>query len=352
MAPDNRKPIPQDVITAVLVSSARRCCLCFGLNGDFEQKQGQIAHVDHESSNPEFDNLAFLCLAHHDQYDGRTRQSKGFTVDELKAYRSLLYQEVERRRNAPGGIDSADTNADIHFDAGNRIQVVRKELGIKVSQFVEMLKYPSQREFEAIEKRTAESPLYLLQQVHDLTGASLEWLKHGDEPRYDYDVMPIHPVKDGIKYFADFHPKSFYMTLETTSLHVGIIMELRDYRYQALDLGMNLDYWNWIDQLWAFSNFYKILSILDEIAPRPFGAIIPTRYDKQLYAGKIHPLTALRHSSHLKAAWTDALLDYQREEESEWHYWRRYGGWLIKVQDALKEHLEMMAKHEAKKDTA
>lgn len=346
MSTEKRKPIPQEVITLVLVSSARRCCLCFGLNGDFEQKQGQVAHVDHNSGNPDFDNLAFLCLNHHDQYDGQTRQSKGFTVDELKAYRSLLYQEVERHRNSPGEIDSTNTDGQIHFDAGGRIQAVRKELGIKVSQFVEMLKYPSQREFEAIEKRSAESPLYLLQRVHDLTGASLEWLKHGDEPRYDYDGMPLHPVEDALQCIADFQPKNFYMTLETGNLHVGIIVKLSDYRFQALDLGLDLDYWNWVDDLWAFSNFYKIVSVLDDVAPRSFGAIIPTRYDKQLYEGKIHPLTALRHSAHLKAAWTDALLDYERKEESEWHYWSRYGSWLIKVQDALKEHLEMMAQHQ------
>lgn len=177
MEPEKRKPIPQEIITAVLVSSARRCCLCFGIKGDFEQKQGQVAHVDHNSANPDFDNLAFLCLHHHDQYDSQTRQSKGFTIQELKAYRDLLYREVERCRNSPSGMDAENPNEQMRFDAGGRIQAVRKELGIKVSQFVEILKYPSQSEFEGIEKRAAESPLFLLQRVHDLPGASLEWLK-------------------------------------------------------------------------------------------------------------------------------------------------------------------------------
>ena len=347
MEPEKRKSIPQEIITAVLVSSARRCSLCYGLNGDFEQKQGQVAHVDHNSANPDFDNLAFLCLNHHDQYDGQTRQSKGFTTEELKAYRDLLYQEVERRRNTPQGLDADHPNEQMRFEAGSRIQAVRKELGIKVSQFVEMLNYPSQREFEAIEDQAAESPLYLLQRVHDQTGASLAWLKHGDEPRYEYDVLPLHPVETAIQRINDLHPKNFFMTLETVSLHVGIVVELRDYRFQTLDLGMNLDYWNWADQLWAFSSFFQILTALDKIASRPFGAIIPTRYDQHLYEGKIHPLTVLRRSAHLKAAWTDALLDYQRIKASKWHYRIRYGSWLIKVQDALKNHFEWMAKGQA-----
>jgi hypothetical protein len=152
MTPEKHRPILQETITAIFVSSGRRCCLCFGLNGDFAQKQGQIAHVDHNSTNPDFDNLAFLCLNHHDRYDGQIWQSKGYTIQELKAYWDLLYQEVERRRDTQDGIDSANADSQIHFDAGGRIQAARKGLSIKVSLFVEMLKNPSRREFEAIEK--------------------------------------------------------------------------------------------------------------------------------------------------------------------------------------------------------
>jgi hypothetical protein len=41
-----RKKIPTDNETAVLVKSARRCPLCFCLEGDLEEKLGQIAHLD------------------------------------------------------------------------------------------------------------------------------------------------------------------------------------------------------------------------------------------------------------------------------------------------------------------
>jgi hypothetical protein len=53
-------------------------------------KQGQIAHLDKDPSNNALDNLAFLCLAHHDQYDSSTRQSKGLTIEEVKHYRTEL----------------------------------------------------------------------------------------------------------------------------------------------------------------------------------------------------------------------------------------------------------------------
>jgi hypothetical protein len=86
--------------TEILIKSHRRCCLCFGLNRDFTEKVGQIAHLDRDSSNSVNDNLAFLCLPHHDRYDGRTSQSKGFTPDEVKVYRSQLYSFLEQEWQA------------------------------------------------------------------------------------------------------------------------------------------------------------------------------------------------------------------------------------------------------------
>lgn len=54
-------------------------------------RKGQIAHLNHDASDRRFENLVYLCLEHHDEYDGRTSQSKGYTVDELRAYRDRLY---------------------------------------------------------------------------------------------------------------------------------------------------------------------------------------------------------------------------------------------------------------------
>lgn len=89
-----RKTTPSEIETRVLVSSGRRCCLCFGLRGDFDEKQGQIAHLDRDPSNFEFDNLAYLCLDHHDIYDSRTSQSKGMTINEVEEHRTQLYQAI------------------------------------------------------------------------------------------------------------------------------------------------------------------------------------------------------------------------------------------------------------------
>ena len=85
-----RTRIPPEVVADVLVTSRRRCCICFAVSGDAEEKKGQVAHLDRDASNNSRDNLIFLCLNHHDQYDTRTSQSKGFTVEEVGRYRAQL----------------------------------------------------------------------------------------------------------------------------------------------------------------------------------------------------------------------------------------------------------------------
>src|SRR6476469_2486991 len=93
----------------VLVRSRRRCAICFGLNRDVDTKQGQIAHIDHDSSNDKPGNLVFLCLEHHDKYDSRTSQSKGFTEDEIKRYRVELDDFLASSTFWPGYVPVGNT---------------------------------------------------------------------------------------------------------------------------------------------------------------------------------------------------------------------------------------------------
>lgn len=96
-----RTKTPEDVVTEVLTASLRRCCLCFALRGDGTEKKGQVAHLDQDPSNAALDNLAFLCFDHHDQYDSKTSQSKGLTIDEVKRHRAALLAHLAVRGGSP-----------------------------------------------------------------------------------------------------------------------------------------------------------------------------------------------------------------------------------------------------------
>ena len=90
-----RNQVPDDIQDQILVSSRRRCCICFGLNADLGIKQGQIAHLDRDNTNCHPDNFVFLCLPHHDQYDSKTSQSKGLREGEVRRFRKELYDRIE-----------------------------------------------------------------------------------------------------------------------------------------------------------------------------------------------------------------------------------------------------------------
>lgn len=89
-----RKKITKEVEAQVLAKSLRRCCLCFAINNDPSEKKGQIAHIDKDPANNKEENLSFLCLEHHSEYDSTTSQNKNYTQQELKQYKSQLHKAV------------------------------------------------------------------------------------------------------------------------------------------------------------------------------------------------------------------------------------------------------------------
>lgn len=90
-----RKAVSDSMQTMVLTKSCRRCCLCFGIDKNSAPVDGQIAHLDQNADNNSFDNLAWLCLWHHNAYDSQQRQAKGLTISEVKHHRDHLYQWLE-----------------------------------------------------------------------------------------------------------------------------------------------------------------------------------------------------------------------------------------------------------------
>ena len=86
-----RKRASKDVEAQVAMASRRRCCLCFFLRHDHEVKQGQMAHLNGNPSDSRYENLAFLCFEHHNEYDSRTSQSKGLLESEVRGWRDRLY---------------------------------------------------------------------------------------------------------------------------------------------------------------------------------------------------------------------------------------------------------------------
>ncbi len=97
----SRQPIPKQTETDLLLGCRRRCAICYGLHRDNRVKQGQIAHLNQKPDNNTLENLCFLCLDHHDQYDSKTSQSKKLTLDEVTSFKKELEEHIREIWNRP-----------------------------------------------------------------------------------------------------------------------------------------------------------------------------------------------------------------------------------------------------------
>ncbi len=86
-----RRPPTKEVEVAVLSKCRRRCALCYTYeDNDRADLQGQLAHISEDRSDSSEENLAYLCLRHHDWYDTKRSQSKGIPEGELRIAKKRL----------------------------------------------------------------------------------------------------------------------------------------------------------------------------------------------------------------------------------------------------------------------
>lgn len=107
-----RKRVPLKIQADLLIRSRRRCCLCVHLNQDFEEKEGQVCHLDGDAQNNQPENLVFLCFEHHHRYDSISAIGKGLTSEEVRYARSGLHHYWEQgsvhlsSRSLIGGLEA------------------------------------------------------------------------------------------------------------------------------------------------------------------------------------------------------------------------------------------------------
>lgn len=96
-----RKRIPSKTVDKVLIQSQRRCCLCLMWDADDQRKEGQIAHIDRNNENNAEENLAYLCLDHHNEYDTVPKQTKRLQPAEVREAKRQLLDCLAKDENSP-----------------------------------------------------------------------------------------------------------------------------------------------------------------------------------------------------------------------------------------------------------
>ncbi len=125
-----RKSLGGKVAAGVMVGVCRRCSLCYGLHNDMKEKRGQIAHVDRDRANDDPDNLVWLCLFHHDDYDRTGHISKEITAAEVKIYRNRLTTAIAAGAQSQVPVAASPT---FNTSAGNNNTIVNSTGGVTIA---------------------------------------------------------------------------------------------------------------------------------------------------------------------------------------------------------------------------
>ena len=96
-----RRSLPKSAEAEVLIRSLRHCCLCYFHERIQSVRRGQIAHLNRDHNDHAADNLVWLCLDHHAEYDSRPSQSKGWKISEVRHWRDQMYSYLEQLHRTP-----------------------------------------------------------------------------------------------------------------------------------------------------------------------------------------------------------------------------------------------------------
>jgi hypothetical protein len=86
--------LPEEAVVSVLIKSARHCCIC----RRFLPLQIQVHHIIEKSDGGIDDesNLIPICIYCHSTVHTKTHMTRGFTIDELKGHRDMVYDMVNK----------------------------------------------------------------------------------------------------------------------------------------------------------------------------------------------------------------------------------------------------------------
>lgn len=83
-----RVPIPQSIQTQVLVANRHACCVC-------QKHRVQLHHIDGDPSNNTAENIACLCLDHHDMATALASLTKKLTPSQVRIYKGQWEAKCE-----------------------------------------------------------------------------------------------------------------------------------------------------------------------------------------------------------------------------------------------------------------
>ncbi len=218
---------------------------------------------------------------------------------------------------------------------GARISRVRKDVQLKPSHLIDLVDIPSEGLWRAAERDESEVSDKHLKRFSELTGASLAWLKHGDEA--PYSPIPVNDFswESDLKSLVGDEGLEMLMVLEPKAMSAFLVHQITEFRVNCYQFTFGLDFWRWIDDHGHIPRIWKCMQWIHEEIGVTRSAIIDTELSNRLEAGDIHGLEVLARIDG-QSYWFDDMFDLDGKYPHLRSTYKAYGKWFNELQRAIK----------------
>lgn len=272
-------------------------------------------------------------------------------------------------------------NQTLGFSAGKRLKWCRKQFRLTASEMAEKLQIESESLYRAMEAGQSDVPKEVLTRLSEVSGVSIEWLKHGNvkdefhrilwtvspriadmfnipEPQwkpYETRSLTIYDketVLETLKKVLGTKPDQLYFAINPNCCGSVYLISQRDEHYTLWDLHA-LDFWNegkWASDLNYLPYLYAVYhGLVKREGIRSQGLFLNEEEMRSLYLGNAAPENIIRSAwireheskqfSNIRH-WPEDLLDYQHNKSPASNYKAWYGEWMIKAHQYFERYIE------------
>lgn len=221
------------------------------------------------------------------------------------------------------------------FDCGERIEEARKDINKSISELIELIDFPSEREWHSIEKKEHEISEKHITKLSILTGVSSSWIKHGTYVKYPADIVYDNHIEKIDAIPCD--KISSYMMIEPESMSISLIVQKSEYNWGVYLFGFTLDFWRWIGDEHHIPLIYHLLEHINNKLRTPYGRVITKELLQEIRSGQTHPSYIIKKSGNMHY-WFDDLFDLHHKYPIAKEQYKHHGEWFVRLQQSFLRH--------------
>lgn len=208
-----------------------------------------------------------------------------------------------------------------YYECGERIQILREQRKLTRSEFIDLLSIRSEKELGLIEEKVAECSSSLTEEICELTGCNLKWLKHGLGEIYpQLKLTDLKKEKISKDYYYPGIQNAFF-AIEPVSMRILIIVKYSDIKYGIInyDYGTSFTFWNWGSDLHNIEKYFDELITLYQKLNKyyPTGRVLSEEEYKKLITFNYYPAELFENLYHDGKSWMQNLIDLKDNSDKK-----------------------------------